>query len=47
VLDGYAHLRLVTSADTVLNLPQVAHSQYLLATVASPVILAESRPRAR
>jgi photosystem II stability/assembly factor-like uncharacterized protein len=40
VLDGYPRLRLVTSADTVLNLPQVTHSQYLLATVARPVMLA-------
>ena len=40
VLDGYPRLRLVTSADTVLNLSQVTHSQYLLATIAHPVILA-------
>ena len=40
VLEGYPRLRLVASADTALNLPQVTHSQYLLATVAHPVILA-------
>ena len=40
VIDGYPRVRLVTSAGTVLKLPQVTSSQYILATTPHPVILA-------
>ena len=39
VLDGYPQVRLVTSTNAVLDLPQVRHSQYVTAASPRPVTL--------
>ena len=39
VLDGYARVRLITSAGAVLSLPQVAHSRYVTSAGPRTVLL--------